>query len=56
MFINKAIIILGIVVCVAWVVANLVVAFNYSIKTMIECFWKKQTIMVLSKDERRVAY
>ena len=45
MFIDKTIIILGIAVCAAWVVANFIVAFNYSFKTMIECFWKEQTIM-----------
>ena len=45
MFIDKAIIILGIAVGVAWVVANLIVALNYSFKTMIECFWEEQTIM-----------
>jgi hypothetical protein len=45
MFIDKAIVILGIVVCVAWVVANFIVAFNYSFKTMVECFWKEQPVM-----------
>jgi lysylphosphatidylglycerol synthetase-like protein (DUF2156 family) len=45
MFIDKAIVILGIAVGVAWVVANFIVAFNYSLKTMVEDFWKEQTIM-----------
>jgi hypothetical protein len=45
MFIDKTTMILGIAVCVAWVVANLIVVFNYSFKTMVEDFWKEQTIM-----------
>ena len=45
MFIDKAIVILGIAVGVAWVVANFIVVFNYSFKTMVEDFWKEQTIM-----------
>ena len=45
MFIDKAIVILGIAVGVLWLVANFIVAFNYSFKTMVDCFWKEQTIM-----------
>jgi hypothetical protein len=45
MFIDKAIVILGILCLVAWGIANLIVAFHYSIKSMVECFWKEQTIM-----------
>jgi hypothetical protein len=45
MFIDKAIIILEIAVGVLWLIANFIVAFNYSFKTMIDCFWKEQTVM-----------
>lgn len=45
MFIDKATMIIGILCLVAWAIANLIVAFNYSFKTMVECFWKEQTIM-----------
>ena len=45
MFIDKAIIILGVLCLVAWGIANLIVAFHYSIKSMVEFFWKEQTIM-----------
>ena len=45
MFVDKVIIILSILVVAVWVIANLIVAANYSFKTMVKCFWKEQTIM-----------
>ena len=45
MFIDKAIIILEIAIGVLWLIANFIVAFNYSLKTMTECFWEEQTVM-----------
>jgi hypothetical protein len=45
MFIDKAVVILAIAVGVAWVIANLIVAFHYSLKWMVDIFWKDQKVM-----------
>ena len=45
MFIDKLIIILFAVCLFLWVVANLIVVSQYSLKTMIEFFWKDQKVM-----------
>ena len=45
MFIDKLIIILFAVCVFLWVVANLIVAFLYSLKWMVDIFWKDQKVM-----------
>ena len=45
MFIDKLIIILFAVCVFLWVIANLIVAFLYSLKWMVDIFWKDQNIM-----------
>lgn len=45
MFIDKAIFILGILLLVAWGVVNFIIALNYSLKEMVEYFWKNQKVM-----------
>lgn len=45
MFIDKAIIILSAMCLLLWVLANLIVAVNYSITWMVDFFWKDQKVM-----------
>lgn len=45
MFIDKLIIILFALCLFLWVVANLIVAFLYSLKWMVDIFWKDQKVM-----------
>lgn len=45
MFIDKLNLILLALCVFLWVVANLIVAINYSLNTMVEFFWKDQRIM-----------
>ena len=45
MFIDKLIIILFAICIFLWVIANLIVAFLYSLKWMVDILWKDQTVM-----------
>jgi hypothetical protein len=43
MFIDSAIVILAFAVMCLWVCANVIVVFNYSLRTMANEFWVEQT-------------